>query len=80
MGKNQLMPLIGKKIPEGLFKVFIVVGKGHKNNDVYNIMEVATGKILTKTRYTNGTIVDSLTRNPKRVSKAVGEISKLIKK
>lgn len=79
MSKNQLMPLIGK-VAQGMTKYYLVKVTGHKNNNVMNVMELNTGKVFTRTLYNSGTIVDTLSRNPKRISKTIGTISKLIKK
>lgn len=76
---NQLAPFIGE-VTKGITKYYLVKVTGHKSNNVMNIMELATGKVFTRTLYNTGKAVDTFSINPKRVVKSLGTVSRLIKK
>ena len=78
MGKNQIVPFIGKKLANGISKYYLVKVTGHKNNNVMNIMDISTGKIATRTLYNTGKAVDTLSMNPIRIAKTIGNVSKLL--
>lgn len=75
---NEIVPFIGK-VANGVSKYYLVKITGHNKCNVANIMDLSTGKILTKTLWNTGKVVHHLSINPKRVSKTLKLATSLIK-